>query len=708
LNVLESTISQKYNSDLNVLESTISQKYNSDLNVLESSSSQKYNSDLNILEPTTSENYNSGLNLIESTISQKYNSELNIIESTTSQNHNSDLNILESTSSLKYNSELNIIESTNSEKYNSGLNVIETTNSQNHNSELNIRETTTSHNHNSELNIREPISSENNNSELNIKEPSTFKIEIKTSKLDTKEPNTSKIIPTESYTSKLYTIETKTESTTSELEKTKLITSQIVNTTINTQIDKKEATNIPSSIVEKTEHSSIIDDKKSTIISSINENSEHFSETEKEITYHINENNTLTPYNIYSTSLTYNENTSIPIKETTKNIITTSTNDNKEPTTTINELTNKIETTIYDNKKYSTLISTTAINKSINETIKTSIPTTINQEPQVAIPNSTIITTKENIIQTTEGINHSIVYPLVVIGYSHFVKLLTKITFNIYFTCLSGPFYSKRLRFPVEMTSNRILRTLETYEAICEANEEEAKEKISYSCEIEAQIENITNIQIINEFIFSSINANISFSPLAENYKDKIQEIENVFDNLINSTIYILDHSKIGQYKYQYFNISGVINEQKSKFQKIDINLMVFTNNENVTKKTQLNCTIIEIIEKNYTINCQRNADNNNYNLQNAISIYEDEILVINFDNGANSSITFENENKYNRYRFISKTRSLNAGGIVAIILVMIAVVIALFFAIIFLRKKDTNRVERSNEGESSIMKLSN
>ena len=563
------------------------------------------------------------------------NSENNSNEPNTESTISSKVGPMESTTSNLYNTEKN-----------SEINANVYSTSQIEYTELSTSKYGSMESTSSKVDTKEPFTSENDyskptDSDINIKEPSTFKIERKTSKIISTEPSTS---------SKVDTI----EPSTLKLDKIGTITSKI---------DIIEQT---TSEIYKTEH-----------ISSKTVSTNHISTT---------------PYNIYSTSLIDNTNTSTPIKETTKNIFTTSINENKESTTIINESINKIASTINDNKEYSTSI----------------IKNTINQITQIVIPNSTIIETKDNIIQTTEVINYSTFYSLVVIGYSNFANLVTKIIFNIYFTSLNGPFYSRRLRFPVEITSNRILRTLEAYEAICEAKEEEAKEKISYSCEIEVQIENIANVKIIDEFNFSSINATISFSPLAENYKDKIQAVEKVFDNLINSTIYILENSKIGQYKNQYFNISGVINEPKSKFQKIDINLMVFTNDENITKETQLNCTIIEIIEKNYTINCKRNSENNNYNLQNAISIYEDEILVINFNNRTNSSITFENENKYRRYYFNNKKENLSSGGIVAIILVMIAVIISLIFSFTFLRRNETNRVKRSNQSESSLMKLAN
>ena len=125
----------------------------------------------------------------------------------------------------------------------------------------------------------------------------------------------------------------------------------------------------------------------------------------------------------------------------------------------------------------------------------------------------------------------------------------------------------------------------------------------------------------------------------------------------MNSTIYILDHSKIKDVEKQYFNISGDINDPKPKFGKINITLIVFTYIKNETKKVELDCNITDIININYIISCRKETENNNYNFQNAISFIEDEVLIVNFDKGVNSNISFEEENKYYRYSFSKKKR---------------------------------------------------
>ncbi len=132
---------------------------------------------------------------------------------------------------------------------------------------------------------------------------------------------------------------------------------------------------------------------------------------------------------------------------------------------------------------------------------------------------------------------------------------------------------------------------------------------------------------------------------------------------------------------------------------------MAFTNIENEVNQAELNCSIVDIIDNNYTLNCKRETANTNYELQNAISYIDDEILLINFDEGAKSNISFESTNIYRRYSISNKSGSLNAGGIIAIILAIIVAIIALIAAFIFLRKDNT---KIKNRGESVIVALKN
>ena len=80
--------------------------------------------------------------------------------------------------------------------------------------------------------------------------------------------------------------------------------------------------------------------------------------------------------------------------------------------------------------------------------------------------------------------------------------------------------------------------------------------------------------------------------------------------------------------------------------------------NKNENLETEINCNVIDINNNNYTIQCKLN-DNKNYTLQNALSIIEDEILLINFDKYDDSRVNFPDE-------------KMSPGSVLAIIIILI------------------------------------
>ena len=48
---------------------------------------------------------------------------------------------------------------------------------------------------------------------------------------------------------------------------------------------------------------------------------------------------------------------------------------------------------------------------------------------------------------------------------------------------------------------------------------------------------------------------------------DNLIKVDEQSNNLINSSLYILSHCKINKGENKVFNISGIINEPKPKFQ---------------------------------------------------------------------------------------------------------------------------------------------
>ena len=296
------------------------------------------------------------------------------------------------------------------------------------------------------------------------------------------------------------------------------------------------------------------------------------------------------------------------------------------------------------------------------------------------------------IVQNTEEIIIQEKTDVVLVGVSHFNVVEKIIRFIIYFSLSQIFAGSKRVKFPVEITTRRVLRVLQTQDAECELIDERKGDLYAYSCEVQTPTtQTVKSLKIINKYEFSSVNYSVSggVSALIEGYLDNIQEIGNKLDYLLNSTLYTLENSKIKLGEEQLFNISGVINGTKPKFEKVDLNLSVSAKYENKIEEKQLECSIIDIIGNNYTLNCI-GIKNTNISLQNAMSVVEKETLIIRFGENENSEILYytnETKNRYSIRFFNNKGGSLGAGAIVAIILSCLVAVAAVIISYYFIKK---------------------
>ena len=115
-----------------------------------------------------------------------------------------------------------------------------------------------------------------------------------------------------------------------------------------------------------------------------------------------------------------------------------------------------------------------------------------------------------------------------------------------------------------------------------------------------------------------------------------------------------------------------------------NLDLSITLNNSGTISTTTTECSIINTASNNYTLNCEKNDDVNENNLQVAMSEPDDnnDILLVNFD---------KNEGNQTTIRYVKKSSGgLGAGAIVAIVLVPIVVLAAVASIIIFLNKKGT------------------
>ena len=250
-----------------------------------------------------------------------------------------------------------------------------------------------------------------------------------------------------------------------------------------------------------------------------------------------------------------------------------------------------------------------------------------------------------------------------------------------------------------------MLRMLQNNEAIClkNANNENDDDKFNnYTCTVQIQILNIKQVKIIPGYNFTSQNVDIvGVSPFAHTFMDNIQNVGEGETDFSKVAIYILEHSKVEKYDNLLFNISGMINGTKPNFTFIDLSLKINALIEDNYEDLEVNCTIIDINDNNYTLNCGGKKDVL-YDLQGAVSITNNELLVINFDNDTNSEVIFNSFKKYYKLFSLKKNGGLTAGAIVGIIVPFVAVLSAVIILMIY----DRRRKNDYSFDESTIKKL--
>ena len=206
---------------------------------------------------------------------------------------------------------------------------------------------------------------------------------------------------------------------------------------------------------------------------------------------------------------------------------------------------------------------------------------------------------------------------------------------------------------------------------------------MAYRCNATGDASTVKSIQIEPVFNFSSQDVKIvGISPRAHTFMENIQNATGEDDDLLNSNFYILDHANITENKrYNIFNISGIISDQKPNFTTNNLQLKV--NAEKDTIEADVNCTIVEINGSNYTLNCT-GEKNILYDLQSVISIIDNDVLVVNFEENVTSEIKFGSSWK----RLGRKGSSSMSGGIIALIVIVLLIVLATIINLAFLRKK--------------------
>ena len=139
---------------------------------------------------------------------------------------------------------------------------------------------------------------------------------------------------------------------------------------------------------------------------------------------------------------------------------------------------------------------------------------------------------------------------------------------------------------------------------------------------------------------------------------------------------------------------------------EINKNITLIANLESEQGKNEINCIIFDNTLEKYTINCR--LDNNaKYDLNNSLSINDNNIILVIFDEKSN--IIDNTNTSHNNYRIYSKKSSgLNTGAIIAIVLVPIIALALIISIIIFLKRKNNNKIISKDSTDNSKINFKN
>ena len=270
------------------------------------------------------------------------------------------------------------------------------------------------------------------------------------------------------------------------------------------------------------------------------------------------------------------------------------------------------------------------------------------------------------------------------------------IRFNALFTSLEKLKFEfpQQLFLEASLSENSRLRRLQTTNKniSCFIQNEVNETKAIYLCEIPGDNSNIKTIKI-NEPEFT--NFAVKLSSLASNCMTNLDNTQcgKGLDNI--NEIYILQNATREKNGSSLLISGTIFDDELPSFSKKELNLSAMqlpSKNE-----TELKCTIIKVIDSNYTLNCKLKP-NIKYEFDNSILYDNDKLLLINFAKGAESQITSDETETKIRIFFPKSSGKLSSGLIALIIVVPIVLVAITIGLILFLtRNKEIPKAPISN-----------
>ena len=288
---------------------------------------------------------------------------------------------------------------------------------------------------------------------------------------------------------------------------------------------------------------------------------------------------------------------------------------------------------------------------------------------------------------------------IITLGFSNYINNNANYTYNetffrynIHFIYLNKNIKSLIMIHSVNIKYKTKLRNLyyENIFSTCIMNTITKNKKFKASCFIPKNDSEIDNIEVIPDFDFiSEDNITIKMSSLANKQKNNINNLENIDYSSYN--IYILENSSIIKNENLLFSINGIINENITIINNTDL-ILFLNNNKNGT--CEVKCKIINILDNNYTLNCESN-ETYNANLDSSISIINNNSILLLTFNDSESNIELERIIKTRHY-FRKNDKALGAGSIALIVIIPIIAIISVIAIICFTKKDNKNNINEN------------
>lgn len=294
--------------------------------------------------------------------------------------------------------------------------------------------------------------------------------------------------------------------------------------------------------------------------------------------------------------------------------------------------------------------------------------------------------TDEQTTDTTEPKQNSTVINInevILLGFDDF-KISGKIfTFNTNLKKFDPDFKIRNLTFPVYIYHKKNLRFLdEKQDSTCVCDD--SNKIVECQCRGTCENENFTTIELIEDFAINGEKNNLALSSVAEEQKSKINKQKNdIFQK--DGVFVIMKDATLKDYSSS-FKVSGT--PDSSYFPTSRSNLMVMKHNN---RTTNFSCNG-EIDSNGYILKCNKSIsyrlDLNN-TIAEIIGSNKEKMLIQfkteddSFINGTHSSDFYINRSK--------KKKGLSTGGIIAIIIPTILVLLGVAALVFMLnRNPDT------------------